>query len=104
RFWITEERMGPITLGYRKIADNGDFILASVDNLTGSSDLISVRARGQFSRPFTRVQEIRKEAADRYLAKEQELQAKLQEAQANLEKLRREQPNTSVGGQINLTP
>jgi ABC-type uncharacterized transport system involved in gliding motility auxiliary subunit len=104
RFWITEDRMGPIVLGFRKAADNGDFVLGAVDNLTGSSDLISVRARGQFSRPFTRVEELRKDAETRFLAKEQELQRKLQDAQANLEKLRREQPATSMGGQLILTP
>jgi ABC-type uncharacterized transport system involved in gliding motility auxiliary subunit len=104
RFWITEDRMGPIIMGYRKVADNGDFVLGAIDNLTGSSDLISVRARGQFSRPFTRVEEIKKDAETRFLAKEQELQRKLQEAQANLEKLRSEQPSTSMGGQIILTP
>jgi ABC-type uncharacterized transport system involved in gliding motility auxiliary subunit len=104
RFWIGEDRMGPILMGYRKVADNGDFVLGAVDNLTGSSDLISVRARGQFSRPFTRVEEIKKDAETRFLAKEQELQRKLQEAQANLETLRREQPAVNMGGQIILTP
>jgi len=33
-------------------ANNGDFVTNAVDNLTGSSALISIRSRGRFSRPF----------------------------------------------------
>jgi ABC-type uncharacterized transport system involved in gliding motility auxiliary subunit len=101
RFWIQEERLGPILLGHRKIANNGDFVLGIVDNLTGSSDLISVRARGQFSRPFERVDRLKKDAEQRFLAKEQELQQKLAEAERNLQEVMRQQPQ---GGQIILTP
>lgn len=104
RFWIEPQMMGPILLGYRKLAENGDFVLSLVDNLTGSSDLISVRARGQFARPFERVERIKKDAEQRYLAKEQELKDELAAAERNLEELRRRQPQTSQGGQIILTP
>lgn len=101
RYWIHEERMGPILLGHRKMAENGDFVLAAIDNLTGSSDLISVRARGQFSRPFAKIEAIRKDAEHRFLAKEDELKKDLAEAERNLQELRRQQPQ---GGQIILTP
>jgi len=55
-----------------KIAD-GEFVIGGADNLSGPSDLISLRARGKFYRPFTRVEEIRKQAEDKYLAEEKKL-------------------------------
>ena len=33
-------------------ADNASFVINSLDNLSGSDALISVRSRGRFSRPF----------------------------------------------------
>ena len=41
-------------------ANNGDFVANAVDNLSGSSDLISIRGRQSFFRPFTRVEELRR--------------------------------------------
>ena len=36
-------------------ANNGDLIINALDNLSGSADLVSIRSRGRYSRPFTRV-------------------------------------------------
>src|SRR5206468_1470971 len=77
RFWVQEERFGQLSLGARKIADNGDFVVNLLDNLCGSSDLIAVRARGEFARPFTRVQQIQKDAEQKYRAEEKGLQDEL---------------------------
>jgi ABC-type uncharacterized transport system involved in gliding motility auxiliary subunit len=104
RLWIEPQGMGGIVFGVRKVADNGDFVLAAVDNLTGSTDLISVRARGQFTRPFDRVEELRRDAEKRFLATEQELERKLAETEAKLRELRGQQPQHVVGGQVILTP
>jgi len=41
-------------------ADNGSFVVNLVENLSGSSALIEVRSRGQFSRPFVVVEELRR--------------------------------------------
>ncbi len=56
-------------------ASNGDLVLNSLDNLSGSSDLISVRGRATFTRPFERVEALRRIADDRFRAKEQEARA-----------------------------
>ncbi|MBL9030993.1 MAG: Gldg family protein [Phycisphaerae bacterium] len=101
RFWVQEERLGQILLGYRKLADNGDFVIQALDNLSGSSDLISVRARGRFSRPFERVQRIQKDAEAKYIAKEQELQTKLRAGEARISDLMRQKPD---GSGVLLTP
>ena len=70
-------------------ANNGDFIVNAVDNLTGSSSLISVRGRATAQRPFTTVAALRREADDRFRAKEQELNKELQETEQKLNELQR---------------
>lgn len=101
RFWIQEQRFGNLMLGYRKLSDNGDFLINALDNMTGSSDLISVRASGRYSRPFTLVEDIQREAERKYLAEEQALQEKLREAEARLNELQRARPDH---GELILTP
>ena len=65
-------------------ANNGDFVANAVDNLAGSSDLISIRGRQSFFRPFTRVEELRRRADDQLRAKEKELDAQLKETESKL--------------------
>ncbi len=42
--------------------DNSALLLNAIDDLTGSTDLISIRSRGNFKRPFTVVDQIEKQA------------------------------------------
>jgi len=65
-------------------ANNGDLVLNTLDNLAGSSDLISVRGRATFSRPFERVEALRRKADDRFRVKEQELEQELRTAEEKL--------------------
>ncbi len=107
RFWITEDRIPglQILLGYRKVSDNGDFVLSLIDQLTGSQDLISVRARGQYARPFTRVQAIQKEAERKHLATQQALDTEIREAEKRIAEIQRQRPDqaTTQDGRIILT-
>ena len=68
-------------------ANNGDFVANILDNLSGSSALISVRGRATFSRPFERVDALRRRADDRLRAKAMELQAELQQTETKLTEL-----------------
>ncbi len=68
-------------------ADNGNFLLNAVDNLTGSAALIDVRGREGFTRPFTRVEDLRRKADADYVRKEQELQRRLSETEKELNEL-----------------
>jgi ABC-type uncharacterized transport system involved in gliding motility auxiliary subunit len=68
-------------------ANNGDFLANALDNLAGSSDLISVRGRQSFFRPFDRVEALRRAADERLRAKEQELDAQLQDTERKLTEL-----------------
>jgi ABC-type uncharacterized transport system involved in gliding motility auxiliary subunit len=68
-------------------ANNGDFVANILDNLSGSSALISVRGRATFSRPFERVDALRRRADDRLREKAMELQAELQQTETKLTEL-----------------
>ncbi len=68
-------------------ADNGSFVSNLVENLSGSSALIEVRSRGQFSRPFVVVQELRRLAEAKYLKNAEDLQARLAETDRQLSEL-----------------
>ena len=68
-------------------ANNGDLVANILDNLSGSSALISVRGRATFSRPFQRVEALRRRADDRLRGKALELQAELQQTESKLTEL-----------------
>jgi ABC-type uncharacterized transport system involved in gliding motility auxiliary subunit len=70
-------------------ANNGDFVVNAVDNMTGSSALISVRGRAVSSRPFTTVENLRRQADERFRAKERELQDELSETERRVNDLQR---------------
>jgi ABC-type uncharacterized transport system involved in gliding motility auxiliary subunit len=68
-------------------ANNGDLIANILDNLSGSSALISVRGRASFSRPFERIEALKRQADDRLRAKALELQTELQQTESKLTEL-----------------
>lgn len=91
RFWVqTQSYLGERIA--RPIADNATFILNAVDNLMGSNDLISLRAREKSDRPFLVVDELRREAEANYLAQEEALQAKIAETESRLASLQTRAP------------
>ncbi len=69
------------------INDNLNLVLNSVENLSGSDDLISVRSRGRFTRPFVEVQRLEAEAQQKFRAEEMRLQAELNGANQRLQQL-----------------
>jgi ABC-type uncharacterized transport system involved in gliding motility auxiliary subunit len=84
--WIqTRELLGQRVA--QAFANNGDFVANILDNLSGSSALISVRGRATFSRPFERVEALRRQADDRLRSKALELQAQLQQTETKLTEL-----------------
>lgn len=103
RFWVNEERLGPISLGFRKFSDNGDFVTNAIDNMVGSSDLISVRARGQSNRPFDLVDKMEKQAEGAVQAKVQSLQEKLRTAEQRIAEIERQKPGEEGKGLL-LSP
>ena len=86
RFWVVVQEF----LGNRiavPSAANSALVVNALDNLTGSGDLISVRNRGTFTRPFTRVVALKQQAERAFRAKEQELIAQLKETEQRLVEL-----------------
>lgn len=86
RFWVQVQNF----LGSRlaiPTAGNGSFVINALDNLVGSNDLISVRNRGSFSRPFTLVQAIRQDAELRFRQTEQQLLNELTATEQKLAEL-----------------
>ena len=75
-------------------ANNADFVYNAVDNLVGNDDLIQVRTRPTATRPFERVDAIRRSAEVRYQAKEKQLEEQLAELEQKLQRL---QPITGTG-------
>jgi len=65
-------------------ANNADFVINGLEHLSGSSDLISIRSRGQFSRPFTRVQELQRKAEEKFRNSKKELDLRLEETEQAL--------------------
>lgn len=87
RFWLQSDNPYGANMGI-PIANNAEFIINVLDNLSGSDELISLRSRGLSYRPFVRVDAIRRDAEARYRATEQEITRKLQETQQKLQELR----------------
>ena len=89
QYWV---QVGNL-LGHRYLsatADNGSFILNALDYLGGSSALITVRSRGRYSRPFTAVDAIRREADERYRAQAEQLETRLRQTESELRRLNQE--------------
>ncbi len=76
-------------------ANNGDFLSNAVDNLAGSSDLISIRGRQSFFRPFTKVDELRRHADDRLRDTEKQLDQELRDTEQKLSQLEAGRANHS---------
>ncbi len=80
-------------MGYtitRVFNDNLNFLLNACELLTGSRDLVAIRSRGRFTRPFTKVEELAKKARQKWLNREQELARAAAEANRKLQQLERQ--------------
>lgn len=68
-------------------ANNADFVINALDNLSGSSELIGLRSRGFSDRPFDRVIEIQRAAELQYRDRERALLEELKEVEGKLKDL-----------------
>ena len=96
RFWVQAQNFLGQRIGIPTAANN-DFVTNALDNMTGSHDLISVRNRGSFSRPFTLVRAIQQEAEARFRQKEQALQQRLKDTERKIQDLqKRKEDQTTI--------
>ena len=89
-FWIRKQDMLGVSVP-QPVSNNGDFVINSIENLSGNTDLISLRGRGKYSRPFLKVETIRKQAESKFREREKELQVALQETEKKIQQLQQEQ-------------
>jgi ABC-type uncharacterized transport system involved in gliding motility auxiliary subunit len=100
RLWVQQQSF----FGQRianAFASNGAFVVNALESLLGSAELIAVRSRATYSRPFTKVEELRVEAEARYRETEQRLQSELAETERRLGELQSARQDT---GAVLLTP
>ena len=96
RLWVQVAQF----LGQRipqPFANNGDIVINTLDNLSGSADLVSIRSRGTYSRPFTRVLDLQREADDRLRIEEAELLDRLTETEEALAELNQTEDGQLIG-------
>ena len=82
-------------------ANNGDFVINALDNLSGGADLVSIRSRGRYSRPFERVVKMQREADDRLRIEEAALLERLTATEDQLAALNTDENGQPLG---QLTP
>ena len=68
-------------------ANNADFVVNALDTLAGGEELVGLRARRESSRPFTYVDNIRREAERRYRSKERALIDRINNTQIEVDAL-----------------
>jgi len=95
RFWVTVQNFLGQSIGIPHAA-NATLITNAVDNLSGSSDLISVRNRGTSTRPFTRVEALQKQAEQQFREEEQKLVARLEETDKKINDLQSKKQGESM--------
>ncbi|NQD36988.1 ABC transporter [Permianibacter sp. IMCC34836] len=100
RFWVQVQDF----FGQRvaqPFADNGNFVFNSVEQFADSSDLIGLRSRGRFARPFDKLDELRRDAETKFRVQEEALQQRLNETEQKLSDL---QKRMNESGTVQLNP
>ncbi|MEN8718702.1 MAG: Gldg family protein [Oceanococcaceae bacterium] len=100
QFWVQVSNF----LGQRiasPFAGNGDLLLNAADNLLGSADIISIKSRAGFNRPFTLIEQMKRDADRQFRDKEEELQDRLRETERKLSEL---QTQKQEGNVLTLSP
>ena len=100
RLWVQVQNFfgEPVATAW---ADNGSFLVNSVEHLAGSADLISIRSRGRYTRPFDVVQDLKREAETRYSQSAALLQVELAETEQRLLEL---EAQKTTDGLLTLSP
>lgn len=99
RFWVRFSSFAGMQVP-EPFANNADFLVNAVDNLGGNDDLIGLRSRGKYTRPFEVVQDIQREAEAQFRDRERALQQRLDETEKKLAELQ----STEGEKELLLTP
>jgi len=100
RFWVQLQDFYGQQIAY-STSNNIDFLINSIDEMSQTNGLISVRSRSGFSRPFDRVLDLQRSAEKLYRTKERELQKILKETEQSIARM---QVERSGSGEEILNP
>jgi ABC-type uncharacterized transport system involved in gliding motility auxiliary subunit len=104
--------MDPFTVRQRQVGgqsavepinDNFGFVISALETLAGSDELVTLRSKGTSLRPFKRVQDLERVAQVRYQAKLDEIERRLEEANAKIAELSRQGGGVTAKG-VMITP
>jgi ABC-type uncharacterized transport system involved in gliding motility auxiliary subunit len=104
--------MDPFTVRQRQVGgqaslepinDNFGFVVSALETLGGSDELVTLRSKGTSLRPFKKVQELERVAQLRYQAKLDEIERRLEEANARIADLSKQSGGVTAKG-IVITP
>lgn len=93
RFYVQRSNL----LGFevsKMFNDNLNFVANACEILTGSDELIGLRSRGKFERPFSTVNELKRRAQERWLTKEKELLKQIEATNSKLRKLEQQKDSS----------
>ena len=100
QFWMQAQQLFGQTLSV-PFANNADFAVSALENMSGGTALMGLRARSAAIRPFTYVDDVRQEAEREFRDKEQALADQIDTIKEQLaELLNREQ----AGGELVIGP
>jgi len=103
RFWVRVQDFFGQQVA-TPFSDNGSLVANLVDTFAGGDALISLRSRGESIRPFTVVDDIRRDADARFRQTERELTERLQQTERRLRELRQGQGGERGQGAAVITP
>ncbi|OGT69937.1 MAG: hypothetical protein A3H44_14380 [Gammaproteobacteria bacterium RIFCSPLOWO2_02_FULL_57_10] len=95
RMWVQIQTF----LGQRigsPFASNGDFVMNALDNLSGNAELVTIRSRGRYARPFETVLDLQRAADDRLREEERELLENLQQTELQIASLNASRENNEI--------
>ncbi len=87
RFWVRVQDFFGQQVP-QPFSDNASMLVNIVDTLVGGDAMISLRSRGESLRPFTLVEDMRRDAEARFRQTERELQQRLEATERRLRELR----------------
>ncbi len=73
--------------GLMVVNDNSALLLNTIETLSGSGELIAIRSRGNYQRPFTKVDEIEAEAEKETAEEEAKIMADIESYNAQLQQV-----------------
>jgi len=100
QFYVQRRNLLGLTIS-EMFNDNLNFLSNASEILTGSDELIGLRSRGKFERPFTAVMKLKGKAQERWLTKENELVKQMEET---TQKLRQIEERKDVSQEMILSP